>query len=382
MAADGISLSWAGVIVTNFTDFPVIGWTNLQFLLTAANAATVLQIGISNYFGYVGLDDISVTAVPPTISSVSPASGPAGGGTRIVIAGAGFQSRATVAFGSNSAAATVFNSATNITAFTAASPVGAVNVIVTNADGQIAVWTNGYRFVGTPTISWASPQPITYGDALGAAQLDAAANVPGSLDYNPPAGTVLHAGSNQALSVTFSPADTTNYTSAGASVSINLLAKPLVITANDQMMNWGGRLPTLTVSYAGFVNGDTAGSLLTAPTVTTSISSASPAGIYTNAINAGGASDPDYDIAYVSGTMTVLAPVPPSFRSVAVTHNAIMFGWSATAGQGYQVQCKTNLTAGDWTDLGSPMIATNGGLNFTNVVAEGQRFYRILLVPQ
>jgi hypothetical protein len=380
--ANGVSLSWAGVIVTNFTNFPAVGWTNLQFQLTASSAATALQIGISNYFGYVGLDDISVTAAPPTISSVSPPSGPAGGGSRIVIAGAGFQSRATVAFGSNSAAASVFDSATNITAFTGASPVGAVNVIVTNADGQIAVLTNGYRFVGTPTITWASPQSITYGDALGSAQLGATASVPGSLDYNPPAGTALHAGSNQTLSVTFSPLDSTNYSSAGASVFINVLAKSLVITANNQVMNWGGRLPTLTVSYAGFVNGDTAGSLLTAPTVSTSLSSASPAGIYTNAINAAGASDPDYEITYIPGTMTVLAPVPPSFQSAAVNNNEIVLGWSATAGQGYQVQYKTNLTAGDWTDLGSPMIATDGILNLTNLVDGGQRFYRILLVPQ
>src|SRR4029079_18979260 len=53
----------------------------------------------------------------------------------------------------------------------------------------------------TPVITWATPADITYGTALGATQLNASANVPGSFVYNPIAGTVLDAGSHT-LSVT------------------------------------------------------------------------------------------------------------------------------------------------------------------------------------
>src|SRR5262249_37739388 len=81
----------------------------------------------------------------------------------------------------------------------------------------------------TPQIMWASPADITVGTALGAAQLNATANVPGALVYTPPAGTALAVGAAQTLSVVFTPTDTTNYTTASASVSINVVAAANVL---------------------------------------------------------------------------------------------------------------------------------------------------------
>lgn len=62
-----------------------------------------------------------------------------------------------------------------------------------------------------PTITWANPAPITYGTALSATQLNAPASVPGTFVYSPAAGSVLGAEAAQTLSVTFTPADTTDY---------------------------------------------------------------------------------------------------------------------------------------------------------------------------
>ena len=73
----------------------------------------------------------------------------------------------------------------------------------------------------TPTITWTTPAPVTYGTALGAAQLDATADVPGSFSYSPSAGTVLGAGT-QNLSVTFTPTDMVHYTTASASVALTV----------------------------------------------------------------------------------------------------------------------------------------------------------------
>jgi hypothetical protein len=72
------------------------------------------------------------------------------------------------------------------------------------------------------TISWANPADIVYGTALSGTQLDATANVPGTFTYTPAAGTVLGAGDDQTLLVSFSPTDTTDYTPASASVAINV----------------------------------------------------------------------------------------------------------------------------------------------------------------
>ena len=79
----------------------------------------------------------------------------------------------------------------------------------------------------TPTITWANPASIVYGTALSSAQLDATASVPGTFTYTPAAGTVLGAGNSQTLSVTFTPTDSTDYKSASATASINVLPVPL-----------------------------------------------------------------------------------------------------------------------------------------------------------
>ena len=64
-------------------------------------------------------------------------------------------------------------------------------------------------------------------------------------------------------------------------------------------------MPTLTASYAGFVNGDTSVSLTTPPTLSTTATAASHVSSVPYAITATGAVDSDYSITYVSGTLTV-----------------------------------------------------------------------------
>src|SRR5207253_8216040 len=84
-----------------------------------------------------------------------------------------------------------------------------------------------------PLIVWSNPTNIVYGTALSGTQLYAAANVPGSFSYNPPAGTVLDAGAGQALSVTFTPADPTDYVSATKTVMIDVTRAQPIITWPD-----------------------------------------------------------------------------------------------------------------------------------------------------
>ena len=77
----------------------------------------------------------------------------------------------------------------------------------------------------------------------------------------------------------------------------------LTISADSQTMVYGAALPTLTASYAGFVNGDTSASLTTLPTLTTTATAGSPVGSYD--IDVCGAVDANYDITYVTGTLTI-----------------------------------------------------------------------------
>src|SRR4029077_12019324 len=81
-----------------------------------------------------------------------------------------------------------------------------------------------------PAITWTAPAAITYGAALTATQLNATAGIPGTFAYAPAAGTVLNAGAAQTLSVTFTPADTANYSAATKTASITVLKATPAIT--------------------------------------------------------------------------------------------------------------------------------------------------------
>jgi hypothetical protein len=71
-------------------------------------------------------------------------------------------------------------------------------------------------------VTWSAPAAIVSGTALSSTQLNATANVPGAFVYTPPAGTVLPAGLGQTLSVVFTPADATDYTSQTTTVMIDV----------------------------------------------------------------------------------------------------------------------------------------------------------------
>ena len=102
------------------------------------------------------------------------------------------------------------------------------------------------------------------------------------------------------------------YTSVGSalgSTSPNLIQAVNQARADNhrQQPDQGLRaaLPTLTASYAGFVNGDTSGSLTTQPTLSTTADVNSKVAGNPYAITAAGAVDSDYTISYVAGILTV-----------------------------------------------------------------------------
>jgi hypothetical protein len=108
-----------------------------------------------------------------------------------------------------------------------------------------------------PTINWATPAAITSGTALSATQLDATASVPGSLVYSPAAGTTPVVGSDT-LSVTFTPTDTIDYTTATATVTLAVNNPvPVMGSMTPAVANAGGAAFTLTVNGAGFVANST-----------------------------------------------------------------------------------------------------------------------------
>src|SRR5262249_797575 len=96
----------------------------------------------------------------------------------------------------------------------------------------------------TPTVTWADPAAIVYGTALSAAQLDATADTPATSPSSPAPVAVLGRGSHT-LSVPFTPTDTTDYTSASASVTLTVdKATPTVTWADPAAIVYGPPLST------------------------------------------------------------------------------------------------------------------------------------------
>jgi len=71
----------------------------------------------------------------------------------------------------------------------------------------------------TPSLHWPTPAQMAPGVALGADQLNASTSVAGTLQYSPAAGQVLADGTHT-LSVTFTPSDQANYTTAETTVTV------------------------------------------------------------------------------------------------------------------------------------------------------------------
>jgi hypothetical protein len=134
------------------------------------------------------------TPTAPTVSTVSPASGPAAGGTNVTITGANFQSGATVSFGGTASPQVTFNSATQLTARTPARAVGAVTVTVTNPGGLSGSKANAFTFVAN------SPSISSIGPASGTTAGGTVITITGADFQN---GAVVAFGGVAAPSVTF-----------------------------------------------------------------------------------------------------------------------------------------------------------------------------------
>jgi|GEM_PF-1702372 len=116
----------------------------------------------------------------------------------------------------------------------------------TTASGSVTLVVNK----GTPSIVWAMPPAITYGTALGAMQLDASTAVAGTFAYNPAAGVILNAGT-QNLSVTFTPTDTADDSTATGQVSliVNPAGTTIGLVSSGSTANFGANVTfTATVS--------------------------------------------------------------------------------------------------------------------------------------
>ncbi|TMC54777.1 MAG: hypothetical protein E6J20_02240 [Chloroflexi bacterium] len=139
-------------------------WGNQQALISDyAGTPTTYGLGFKNHLASL------TTPNAPTVASVAPNSGPAGGGTSVTITGTNFTGATAVAFGSSAAAAFTVNTATQITA-TSPAGSGVVSVTVTTPSGtSIGSGASQFTFVSlVPTVTSVAPNsgPVSGGTSV------------------------------------------------------------------------------------------------------------------------------------------------------------------------------------------------------------------------
>ncbi len=228
-----------------------------------------------------------------------------------------------------------------------------------------------------PTLIWPTPAAIIYGTPLSATQLDATSGgVAGTFLYTPGAGAVLAAGP-QTLWVTFSPTNTTAYTSATTSVALTVADEPLTVSPNSYTRAVGTANPTLAGTVTGAVNNDlTTGNLIV--NYSTTAGTASPIGQYPITATISGQAASNYSVTVNPGMLTVgaagvdmiesgvTAPAATTSGStIQVTDTATDQGVQAAAATSTWFYLATSVTAQSGTYLGSRSVPSlvAGGSN-------------------
>jgi hypothetical protein len=195
----------------------------------------------------------------------------------------------------------------------AGSPVGNYPVIASGAldSNYTFVYTPGVLTilpdtlmvtVGSDSMVYGGSIPVTSFSYSGFVLGDDVASLTTPPAINSPAIAASGVG---AYPLNASGAVDSNYIMVYVSGTLTITPAPLTITPNNAQMAYGGAVPSLTAIYSGFVNGDSATSLVQPPVLTTPATSGSDVGTYP--ITAGGALDSNYTITYgQAGTLTVV----------------------------------------------------------------------------
>ena len=171
--------------------------------------------------------------------------------------------------------------------------------------GKCDIGAYQYTTLLIPSVVWSNPSPIVYGTPLSAVQLNASADLGGTFTYIPPAGSLLPAGTNQALIVVFTPSDVN--TSANVTNRVEL-----TVLRAHQAINFG-TIPPQTVNAPPIILSATASSGL--PVTYTLVSG--PALLAGNLLSAGSAAGQVIIRASQAGNENYL-PAPDVERSFLV----------------------------------------------------------------
>lgn len=105
--------------------------------------------------------------------------------------------------------------------------------------------------------------------------------------------------------IMISKGSVTNYNDSYINGTLTITKAPLTVTAQSYVVKRGDAFPVFDVEYVGFKNNEKANVMIKKPSISCTASSSNVLGTYE--IVADGAETNNYDIAYVAGTLTIIA---------------------------------------------------------------------------
>jgi len=310
------------------------------YMTTPSSSALPTDVTTSNtQIGYSSANQaITLTA---TVTSPNSSSSVNEGTVTLSLTGVGSPVSATVLQGTATVSYTIPGGTVVGNYVLQANYNGTSNFLSSNGTSQLTIAAtpltitanNVSRQYGQPN----SPFTATYG---GFANGDTGSTLQGTLTCTTTATQSSAPGSYPILCAGLS---SPNYTIAFARGTLTITPDSLTVTANNTSRQYGQSNPPFTVSYSGFVNGDTASALTGTLSCSTAATASSPAGTYP--ISCSGLSSTNYTITYVPGQLTITPPPCASSvtASVAVTRSG--FSYSPLAKRYAQTLTLTN-TAG------------------------------------
>ncbi len=157
----GATVSFGGLAASSVT---VVNATTITATTPAQSTSGAKAILVSNPDTQSGGLSGAYTYTPlaaPTVSSISPISGPAAGGTTVTLVGTGFVSGVSVTIGGVAASNVAVTSSTTLTAVTPQRSAGVGTVTVAHTDGQSGSLPSGFTAIANTAPSVASVTPNT-----------------------------------------------------------------------------------------------------------------------------------------------------------------------------------------------------------------------------
>ncbi|MGR3893410.1 putative Ig domain-containing protein [Pseudomonas sp. 1176_21] len=191
------SLTFGGTPASSFT---VNSSTSITAIAPAHAAGPVNVVATTPGGSATSVNAYTYLAVP-TLNTVTPNSGPIGGGTSVTLTGTGLTGASSVTFGGVSATGWTINSPTQITATIPAGNAGVVNVSVTTAAGSASL-TNAFTYIAPPVAGPVSAS-VGHNSSANPVTLSLSGGVASSVAISTSAshGTVTASGT----SVTYTP---------------------------------------------------------------------------------------------------------------------------------------------------------------------------------